>query len=899
MNKKFLPYIIAAILLTTSVNAAAKEKDDKNFNSENVFISDIEVDENYSDKSIENLPIVIEEMPEDDVKDKYFKIVFVPETKYIDFQIATNKELGKLLNTNGEELALREGETVVYSQKYNYIGKEYYALKTANWSQILNYKLKDNSSLSDLRAENTESDPEKKEIHKFRGWELFSKSVNLKDSESVKKVARGNNQYDTSRAVVFKSTFLNAAYLFDHDIPIMDFDNYPFHSENFYIISFSTYGSHGEKRESKILLSDFQKNYTYEDVDKRNDLNFFLRKDFKDVDLSNFIPIASDYKDYKFWYWFKIGYPKNNILDFSAEELNKQVLKPYYLFDGEEISGENDLDKNILPEGFYSLRFKTEDGYKFSNFLTYHIGNNIVYVKKEGLSTENIKNLPEKPIIIDKDGNKYSDSVYWYCNDKKVDNIRDIKVNSDMVFVARFEREADKFIPQTNEIEINLNEDVTLEKLKEGITNLKDDIKNIEIKEKIDTSKVGNTKAIVIISFTDDSSKEVEIPIKIIEKIAGSEIIPIPKIDEKDIEIEEVAYNGKINLLDNIKNLPDEAIIEDITNKEIDTKIPGNYMGLVKVIYKNGSSRILEIPIVVELSLADKYPIIIPEKTLVDDEKNLKEREIYEIREKVLEANPYAKEIFINEKGQIILLYQDESENILNLKDFIVIKDQNPKENEDDNHDNPKEEDDTKDNSKEEDSHEKEDDIREEIPNKKDENNENLDSWDYLPKFYKRDHSKEVYKVKTKIRDKIEKGKSKKVIIYLDKDFYQLTYGDEIINIDMEKKPFIKDGRIMIPMRDFAEILDAKVLWKEITRTASFTRDGLRALINIDSDVVFLSRGEKIILDTKPLNIKDRIYLPLSNFAQVFGLISGNTKDGIENDIEWDEDNRTLIINIK
>lgn len=173
MKKKFFPYIIAAILLTTSVNAAAKDKDDKDFNSENVFISNIEVDENYSDKSIENLPIVIEEMPEDDVKDKYFKIVFVPETKYIDFPIATNKELGKLLNTNGEELALKEGETVVYSQKYNYIGKEYYALKTANWSQILNYKLKDNSSLSDLRAENTESDPEKKEIHKFRGWELF------------------------------------------------------------------------------------------------------------------------------------------------------------------------------------------------------------------------------------------------------------------------------------------------------------------------------------------------------------------------------------------------------------------------------------------------------------------------------------------------------------------------------------------------------------------------------------------------------------------------------------------------------------------------------------------------------------------------------------------------------
>ncbi|WP_168165801.1 Rib/alpha-like domain-containing protein, partial [Peptoniphilus sp. HMSC075B08] len=67
-------------------------------------------------------------------------------------------------------------------------------------------------------------------------------------------------------------------------------------------------------------------------------------------------------------------------------------------------------------------------------------------------------------------------------------------------------------------------------------------------------------------------------------------------INNEDIIKEKVPYHGQINLLDNIKNLPDGAEVEDISDP-IDTKVPGTYKGKVRVIFKDGSSRIVEIPI--------------------------------------------------------------------------------------------------------------------------------------------------------------------------------------------------------------------------------------------------------------------------------------------------------------
>ena len=74
----------------------------------------------------------------------------------------------------------------------------------------------------------------------------------------------------------------------------------------------------------------------------------------------------------------------------------------------------------------------------------------------------------------------------------------------------------------------------------------------------------------------------------------------IPEIKAEDIEKEVVKQGEKIDITDNIKNLPEKATVKDITEPKIDTSKPGEYTAKVEVTFANGSKRIVEIPVVVE-----------------------------------------------------------------------------------------------------------------------------------------------------------------------------------------------------------------------------------------------------------------------------------------------------------
>lgn len=86
---------------------------------------------------------------------------------------------------------------------------------------------------------------------------------------------------------------------------------------------------------------------------------------------------------------------------------------------------------------------------------------------------------------------------------------------------------------------------------------------------------------------------------KVIFKGIG-EIVPIPEIKAEDIEKEVVKQGEKIDLSDNIKNLPEKATVKDVTEPKIDTTKPGKYTAKVEVTFENGAKRIVEIPVVVE-----------------------------------------------------------------------------------------------------------------------------------------------------------------------------------------------------------------------------------------------------------------------------------------------------------
>lgn len=170
------------------------------------------------------------------------------------------------------------------------------------------------------------------------------------------------------------------------------------------------------------------------------------------------------------------------------------------------------------------------------------------------------------------------------------------------------------YSPQINELKVIKGTEVTIEEYKKAINPLPDDVK-VTLKTLADTKTTGNKNAIITLTFEDDSTRDIKIPVKVVEKIQDAEIItPVPNIDKNNITKEIVDQGEKIDLTDNITNLPKDTKIEDITNPQINTNIPGNYTGKVKLTFKDGSSRIVDVPVEVKEKV-NPIPTPIPEST--------------------------------------------------------------------------------------------------------------------------------------------------------------------------------------------------------------------------------------------------------------------------------------------
>lgn len=151
------------------------------------------------------------------------------------------------------------------------------------------------------------------------------------------------------------------------------------------------------------------------------------------------------------------------------------------------------------------------------------------------------------------------------------------------------------------------------------------------------------------------------------------------------------------------------------------------------------------------------------------------------------------------------------------------------------------------------------------------------------------------------IKNKVTKTISESIqyVLKIDSKIYERIVNGQSTRLTLDVAPIIQNSRTMLPMRFVAESIGAKVEWDKATRTASFTKDGIVAKIQIDENKIILSNGETIVMDSKPLNINNRILLPITNISRVFNMTNGNTTDGIAQDIEWNAVERTVTINVK
>lgn len=151
------------------------------------------------------------------------------------------------------------------------------------------------------------------------------------------------------------------------------------------------------------------------------------------------------------------------------------------------------------------------------------------------------------------------------------------------------------------------------------------------------------------------------------------------------------------------------------------------------------------------------------------------------------------------------------------------------------------------------------------------------------------------------IKNKVTKTISEPIqyVLKIDSKIYERIVNGQSTRLTLDVAPIIQNSRTMLPMRFVAESIGAKVEWDKATRTATFTKDGIVAKIQIDGNKIVLSNGETIVMDSKPLNINNRILLPITNISRIFNMTNGNTTDGIAQDIEWNAVERTVTINVK
>ena len=125
-------------------------------------------------------------------------------------------------------------------------------------------------------------------------------------------------------------------------------------------------------------------------------------------------------------------------------------------------------------------------------------------------------------------------------------------------------------------------------------------------------------------------------------------------------------------------------------------------------------------------------------------------------------------------------------------------------------------------------------------------------------------------------------------VFSIDSKDYAEVIGGVREDKNMDVAPFIQENRTMLPVRYIANAIGAEVNYDPKTRIATFQKYQSVVTLNIDKNVMYVN-GSPVQLYTKPANVEGRIFLPLVNIAQAFGLKQGQN-------IIWNRGKETVTI---
>ena len=504
--------------------------------------------------------------------------------------------------------------------------------------------------------------------------------------------------------------------------------------------------------------------------------------------------------------------------------------------------------------------------------------------------TNNIKNLPDTakvkditdPVIDTTKPGKYTGKVEITFPDgsKRVVEVP-IEVKK---------AQSETFTPEINEEKLPYSKEVTPSDIIKNIPS--DATAEFVGDNKIDPTKSGKQNATIKITFADGSTKEYPVEVEI-DKSQAEKYKENPSI-----EPERIPRNGKIDLTDNIKDLPEGSIVADTTKDKIDTSELGSNTGTVEVTFPDGTKAEFEVPVEVYKTEAEAFgkPITTKEVVNKGGEIDLTDN-VVNLPEDAKVIDTTDPKIDTNELGDYTatakIVFKDGSETEIEIR--VVVTDGKIDDTDHSGNDGNISGIITNDTNG---SYNGPKDFR-----------FNIKSDGDTPE-YKTKSDENSQENKHKALDNLLNGISNlgrrnntksnenttKYVFKIGEKSYKTIHGNNVTSHKMDVAPYIKNDRTMMPLRYVAEAIGANVQWDNDTRTAYFEKDGLVAKIQIDGNKIVMSNGKVYEMDAKPDNINDRILVSITNVSKVFNLTNGHTKDGINQNIEWNNDNRTVTI---
>lgn len=115
-------------------------------------------------------------------------------------------------------------------------------------------------------------------------------------------------------------------------------------------------------------------------------------------------------------------------------------------------------------------------------------------------------------------------------------------------------------------------------------------------------------------------------------------------------------------------------------------------------------------------------------------------------------------------------------------------------------------------------------------------------------------------------------------------DIKVIVDGTELVISEEDTKPFVEDGRTLVPMRAIFEALGATVEWDDATKTVTGVSDSGSVEMQVGSDTIKIN-GNDVPVDVPAQIVDGRTVVPVRVISE-----------GLNCDVDWSQETKTVII---